>query len=60
MLAADFPDFQTANCGRHFRLPVVLILSFEIVPKGIQCENNFVDVGVLPMGFDVQLLQEHK
>ena len=60
MLAADLVGFQTANYARHFRQTVARILSLETVPKGIQCEQNFVDVSVFPMGIDVQALQERK
>jgi trehalose 6-phosphate synthase complex regulatory subunit len=60
VLASDLIGFQTANYARHFRQTVARILSYETLPKGIQCENNFVDVAVFPMGIDVQSLREKK
>ncbi|KAI0339176.1 hypothetical protein BDW22DRAFT_1336814 [Trametopsis cervina] len=56
VLGADLIGFQTANYARHFRQTVSRILSAEALPKGIQLENRFVDVGVFPMGIDVQSL----
>ena len=70
-LAADLVGFQTANYARHFRQTVSRILSLEALPKGIQVEGTvgsgagshkgrFVDVGVFPMGIDVNALREKK
>lgn len=56
VLGADLIGFQTANHARHFRQTVSRILSAEALPKGIQLEDRFVDVGVFPMGIDVQTL----
>lgn len=56
VLGADLIGFQTANYARHFRQTVSRILSAEALPKGIQLEDRFVDVGVFPMGIDVHSL----
>lgn len=56
VLGADLIGFQTANYARHFRQTVSRILSAEALPKGIQIDGRFVDVGVFPMGIDVQSL----
>lgn len=56
VLGADLIGFQTANNARHFRQTVSRILSAEALPKGIQLEDRFVDVGVFPMGIDAQSL----
>jgi trehalose 6-phosphate synthase complex regulatory subunit len=56
VLGADLIGFQTVNHARHFRQTVSRILSAEALPKGIQLEDRFVDVGVFPMGIDVQNL----
>ena len=66
LLAADLVGFQTANFARHFRQTVSRILSLEALPKGIQVEGlgtgtgRFVDVGVFPMGIDVDALREKR
>ena len=60
MLGADLIGFQTANYARHFRQTVSRILTAEALPKGIQLENRFVDVGVFPMGIDVNSLTEKR
>lgn len=74
VLGADLVGFQTANFARHFRQTVSRILSYEALPKGIQVpdgpvpgprpgsstDGRFVDVGVYPMGIDVNQLQERK
>jgi len=58
MLSADLIGFQTANYARHFRQTVSRILSLETLPKGIQLDKHFVDVGVFPVGIDVKALKE--
>ncbi|KAI0789217.1 glycosyltransferase family 20 protein [Abortiporus biennis] len=60
VLGADLIGFQTANFARHFRQTVSRILTAEALPKGIQLEDRFVDVGVFPMGIDVRSLTEKK
>lgn len=60
LLAADLIGFQTANYARHFRQTVSRILALEALPKGVQTEDRFVDVGVFPMGIDVRLLAERR
>ncbi|KAG8215355.1 glycosyltransferase family 20 protein [Butyriboletus roseoflavus] len=71
LLAADLVGFQTASYARHFRQTVSRILALEALPKGIQVEGTlgtstgankgrFVDVGVFPMGIDVNALREKK
>ncbi|CAL1697858.1 unnamed protein product [Somion occarium] len=60
VLGADLIGFQTANFARHFRQTVSRILSAEALPKGIQLEDRFVDVGVFPMGIDVIALTEKR
>ncbi|KAH9964851.1 alpha-trehalose-phosphate synthase [Russula dissimulans] len=58
MLSADLIGFQTANYARHFRQTVSRILALETLPKGIQVDDHFVDVGVFPVGIDVRALKE--
>ncbi|OCH91316.1 hypothetical protein OBBRIDRAFT_873262 [Obba rivulosa] len=60
VLGADLIGFQTANYARHFRQTVSRILASEALPKGVQLEDRFVDVGVFPMGIDVGSLEEKK
>ncbi|KAJ7293788.1 alpha,alpha-trehalose-phosphate synthase [Mycena rebaudengoi] len=68
LLAADLVGFQTANYARHFRQTVSRIMAYEALPRGIQVSTGegdarrtrFVDVGVFPMGIDVQQLEEKK
>jgi len=65
LLAADLVGFQTANYARHFRQTVARILSYEALPKGIVIEtgtgsSRFIDVGVFPMGIDVNALKEKR
>lgn len=60
VLGADLIGFQTANYARHFRQTVSRILSAEALPKGIQLDDRFVDVGVFPMGIDVGALTEKR
>ncbi|RPD60848.1 hypothetical protein L227DRAFT_547270 [Lentinus tigrinus ALCF2SS1-6] len=60
VLGADLIGFQTANYARHFRQTVSRILSAEALPKGIQLDNRFVDVGVFPMGIDVSSITTKK
>ncbi|KAJ7480172.1 alpha,alpha-trehalose-phosphate synthase [Mycena galericulata] len=68
LLAANLIGFQTANYARHFRQTVSRIMSYEALPRGIQVSEGegegrlirFVDVGVFPMGIDVQQLEEKK
>ncbi|OSD03743.1 glycosyltransferase family 20 protein [Trametes coccinea BRFM310] len=60
VLGADLIGFQTANYARHFRQTVSRILAAEALPKGIQLEDRFVDVGVFPMGIDVGSLTQKK
>ncbi|KAJ7124806.1 alpha,alpha-trehalose-phosphate synthase [Mycena crocata] len=68
LLAADLVGFQTANYARHFRQTVSRIMAYEALPRGIQLSEGegegrrlrFVDVGVFPMGIDVQQLEEKK
>jgi trehalose-6-phosphate synthase len=57
LLGADLLGFQTANHARHFRQTVSRILALEATPRGIaRDDGRFVDVGVFPMGIDVQAL----
>ncbi|KAJ7837220.1 alpha,alpha-trehalose-phosphate synthase [Mycena olivaceomarginata] len=68
LLAANIIGFQTANYARHFRQTVSRIMAYEALPRGIQVSEGagagevrrmrFVDVGVFPMGIDVQQLEE--
>ncbi|KAG1750509.1 glycosyltransferase family 20 protein [Suillus paluster] len=71
MLGADLVGFQTASYARHFRQTVSRILAVEALPKGIQVEygipggaregrGRFVDVGVFPMGIDVNALRQRR
>jgi len=60
MLSADLIGFQTANFARHFRQTVSRILALETLPKGIQLDDHFVDVGVFPVGIDVRALKEKR
>lgn len=60
LLGADLIGFQTANYARHFRQTVSRILTAEALPKGIQLEDRFVDVGVFPMGIDVASITEKR
>ncbi|KAJ7693561.1 alpha,alpha-trehalose-phosphate synthase [Mycena rosella] len=68
LLAANLVGFQTANYARHFRQTVSRIMAYEALPRGIQLNEGegegrrmrFVDVGVFPMGIDVQQLEEKK
>ncbi|TCD64575.1 hypothetical protein EIP91_003902 [Steccherinum ochraceum] len=60
VLGADLIGFQTANFARHFRQTVSRILSAEALPKGIQMEDRFVDVGVFPIGIDARALTEKR
>ncbi|KAH8101288.1 glycosyltransferase family 20-domain-containing protein [Cristinia sonorae] len=60
VLGADLIGFQTANFARHFRQTVSRILSAEALPKGIQMDDRFVDVGVFPIGIDVRALTEKR
>ncbi|KAJ7102405.1 glycosyltransferase family 20 protein [Mycena belliarum] len=68
LLAANLVGFQTANYARHFRQTVSRIMAYEALPRGIQLTEGegeerrlrFVDVGVFPMGIDVQQLEEKK
>ncbi|KAJ7630490.1 alpha,alpha-trehalose-phosphate synthase [Roridomyces roridus] len=68
LLAANLIGFQTANYARHFRQTVSRIMAYEALPRGIQVSEGegesrrirFVDVGVFPMGIDVQQLEEKK
>ncbi|KAH9856277.1 glycosyltransferase family 20-domain-containing protein [Lenzites betulinus] len=60
LLGADLLGFQTANFARHFRQTVSRILAAEALPKGIQLDDRFVDVGVFPMGIDVASIRQKK
>ena len=60
MLSADLIGFQTANYARHFRQTVSRVLALETLPKGIQLDNHFIDVGVFPVGIDVRAPKEKK
>ncbi|CAK5279906.1 unnamed protein product [Mycena citricolor] len=68
VLAADLIGFQTANHARHFRQTVSRIMAYEALPRGIQIYqgqgrdrcSRFVNIGVFPMGIDVQQLREKK
>jgi trehalose-6-phosphate synthase len=67
ILAADLIGFQTSNYARHFRQTVSRIMAYEALPKGIQVDGEgesggerFVDVGVFPMGIDVNALKEKR
>ncbi|KAI0752115.1 glycosyltransferase family 20-domain-containing protein [Fomes fomentarius] len=60
LLGADLIGFQTANYARHFRQTVSRILAAEALPKGIQLDDRFVDVGVFPMGIDVNSITTKK
>lgn len=60
VLGSDLIGFQTANYARHFRQTVSRILTAEALPKGVQMDDRFVDVGAFPMGIDVGSLDEKK
>ncbi|TBU43087.1 glycosyltransferase family 20-domain-containing protein, partial [Dichomitus squalens] len=60
VLGADLIGFQTANYARHFRQTVSRILTAEALPKGIQLDDRFIDVGVFPMGIDVSSITAKK
>ncbi|CAJ0627008.1 5583_t:CDS:10 [Entrophospora sp. SA101] len=48
----------TESFSRHFRNTCSHLLSLETTPRGIQLENNFVSIGLFPIGVDVESLNE--
>ncbi|CAG8621597.1 9808_t:CDS:10 [Funneliformis mosseae] len=60
VLGADLIGFQTYSFARYFLQTCSRILSLETTPKGIQLENNFVSVGIFPIGIDIQALNEKR
>ncbi|PKC74143.1 hypothetical protein RhiirA1_516604 [Rhizophagus irregularis] len=62
VLGADLIGFQTYSFARHFLQTCSRILSsiLETTPKGIQLENNFVSVGIFPIGIDIQALNDKR
>ncbi|KAL1924300.1 uncharacterized protein VTP21DRAFT_7335 [Calcarisporiella thermophila] len=60
ILGSDLIGFQTYSFARHFLQTCSRILSLETSPKGIQMENNFVSVGIFPIGIDLVSLNEKR
>ncbi|CAJ0835875.1 11014_t:CDS:2, partial [Entrophospora sp. SA101] len=60
VLDADLIGFQTESFSRHFRNTCSHLLSLETTPRGIQLENNFVSIGLFPIGVDVESLNEKR
>nr|CAG8556645.1 5658_t:CDS:10 [Entrophospora candida] len=60
VLDSDLIGFQTESFSRHFRNTCSHLLSLETTPRGIQLENNFVSIGLFPIGIDVESLNEKR
>ncbi|KAG0237579.1 hypothetical protein BGX31_003536 [Mortierella sp. GBA43] len=54
LLGADLVGFQTYSFARHFLQTCSRLLAVETNPKGIQLENTAVNVGIFPIGIDMQ------
>ncbi|KAI9308246.1 glycosyltransferase family 20-domain-containing protein [Cunninghamella echinulata] len=54
MLGSNLVGFQTYNYARHFESNCTRILGYEHTPMGVQTSTCIVDVGIFPIGIDVE------
>ncbi|KAE8348624.1 glycosyltransferase family 20-domain-containing protein [Aspergillus coremiiformis] len=58
LLGADLVSFQTEEYCHHFRQTCSRLLSLEVSIEGVQLPQRFVHVKRLPIGIDIQALDE--
>lgn len=57
MLNSDLVGFQTYSYSRHFISSASRLLNLEATPKGVDFNGKIIDVGVFPIGIDVERVQ---
>ncbi|KAJ3226516.1 threalose-6-phosphate phosphatase [Clydaea vesicula] len=57
LLHSDLIGFQTYSYGRHFISSCARLLNLDSSPKGVDHNGRIVDVGVFPIGIDVERVQ---
>ncbi|KAI7894428.1 glycosyltransferase family 20-domain-containing protein [Mucor mucedo] len=59
ILGANVVGFQTYNYGRHFASNCTRILGYEYTPSGIIGNGILIQIGVFPIGIDVERTRYH-
>ncbi|KAI9104088.1 glycosyltransferase family 20-domain-containing protein [Phlyctochytrium arcticum] len=60
MLGADLIGFQTYPFMRHFLMTCTRLLALESTPKGVQLEDRTVSVMPIPIGINLDALNEKR
>lgn len=59
MLGANVVGFQTYNYARHFASNCTRILGYEYTPSGIIGNGLLIQIGIYPIGIDVERTKYH-
>ncbi|GAA5808871.1 hypothetical protein MFLAVUS_002270 [Mucor flavus] len=59
ILGANVVGFQTYNYARHFASNCTRILGFEYTPSGIIGNGILIQIGIYPIGIDVERTRYH-
>lgn len=59
ILGANVVGFQTYNYGRHFASNCTRILGYEYTPSGIIGNGILIQIGIFPIGIDVERTRQH-
>lgn len=59
MLSANIVGFQTYNYARHFASNCTRILGYEYTPSGILGNGLLIQIGIYPIGIDVERTKYH-
>lgn len=57
VLRSDIIGFQTYSYARHFTSSCTRVLGLESNPKGVEFNGSVVQVGIYPIGIDVERVQ---
>ncbi|KAJ2880132.1 hypothetical protein FB639_002906, partial [Coemansia asiatica] len=60
MLGSTSIGFQTYSYARHFLSSCTRVLGLESTPTGIDNKGSVVNIGVFPIGIDVNFVQERR
>ena len=59
VLGANIIGFQTYNYARHFASNCTRILGYELTPSGILGNGLLTQIGIYPIGIDVERTRSH-
>ena len=60
LLGSNLVGFQTYSYARHFISSCTRVLGLESSPKGVEYKGNVVQVGIFPIGIDVNKVEEKR